>query len=71
MSPHYTATKYGIVGLTRSLGTNKTVISRGIRTVVLCPGFTETPMTQGNPRVAFEELVAEEMAKLKPQKYFF
>ena len=40
----YSATKAAVVGFTEAM--NKELIDEGIRSVALCPGFVETPMTE-------------------------
>ncbi len=40
----YSATKAAVVGFTESM--NKELIQEGIRSVALCPGFVDTPMTE-------------------------
>ena len=40
----YSATKFGVVGLTQSM--NKELGAEGIKSVALCPGFVDTPMTE-------------------------
>jgi NAD(P)-dependent dehydrogenase (short-subunit alcohol dehydrogenase family) len=51
----YSATKFGVVGLTQAL--HKEHAADGIQATALCPGFVDTPMTEwleGQPR---EELI--------------
>lgn len=45
MSPIYSAAKFAVVGLAKSLAQRYAV--DGIRVNVICPGLTETPMKQG------------------------
>lgn len=42
--PVYTASKYSVVGFTRSVAMNADIFNTGMRYVCLCPGFTETKM---------------------------
>ncbi|MEE4453029.1 SDR family NAD(P)-dependent oxidoreductase [Novosphingobium resinovorum] len=45
MSPIYSAAKWGVVGLTKSLAL--AMAADGIRVNVVCPGLADTPMKQG------------------------
>lgn len=45
MSPIYSAAKWGVVGLTKSLAL--AMAADGIRVNVVCPGLVDTPMKQG------------------------
>ncbi|CAD7082880.1 unnamed protein product [Hermetia illucens] len=40
----YAATKHGVLGLTRSLGTNTYFKKTGIKFITICPGYTTTPL---------------------------
>ena len=42
--PAYTATKHGVLGLTRSIGTDPDYAQAGIRCNCICPGDMATPM---------------------------
>lgn len=55
----YSATKAGVIGYTQAM--NKELNADGIRSVALCPGFVETPMTE----FAREHVAAEDM--IRPQ----
>jgi len=51
----YSATKAGVIGFTQAM--NKELGGEGIRSVALCPGFVDTPMTD----FVKEQISAEEM----------
>ncbi|KAF5305619.1 hypothetical protein FQR65_LT07700 [Abscondita terminalis] len=42
--PVYSATKYAVIGLTRSFGTLMHYEISGVRIFAICPGFTDTPL---------------------------
>jgi NAD(P)-dependent dehydrogenase (short-subunit alcohol dehydrogenase family) len=44
--PAYTATKHGVLGLTRAIGGDPDYAQAGIRCNCVCPGDMETPMIQ-------------------------
>lgn len=56
--PAYTATKHGVLGLTRSIGTDPMYAQAGIRCNCICPGDMATPMiiqyweSTGDPEAA-------------------
>ncbi|GJQ75734.1 hypothetical protein Trydic_g17806 [Trypoxylus dichotomus] len=67
--PHYVSSKHGIVGLTRSLGMNKTITDQGIYVIGLCPGGTETQMVATSPDVViYKKRMQEEMLQFPVQK---
>ncbi len=51
----YSATKAGVIGFTQAM--NKELGSDGIKSVALCPGFVDTPMTD----FVKEQVAAEQM----------
>ncbi len=55
----YSATKAAVIGWTQAM--NKELVSEGVRSVALCPGFVDTPMTE----FIREQVPPEEM--IRPQ----
>ncbi len=71
----YTASKHGLVGLTRSAA--KELAPKGIRVNAICPGYVESPMTeatleqiQAHTGKSLEQ-AREELIKHSPQKRLF
>src|SRR4030067_2369558 len=60
---NYSASKAGIVGLTKTIA--KEYASRGIKANAVAPGFIQTAMTEAIP-----EKIREEMKKNIPLGYF-
>ena len=54
----YSATKFGVVGLTQAL--HKEHAGDGIQATALCPGFVDTPMTDWVEGVPKEEMIQPE-----------
>ena len=67
----YTASKHGVLGLTRALAAE--LVSYDITVNAICPGYVDTPMTDGSvanivQRTGMTEQQAREtLAKLSPQ----
>ena len=55
----YSATTAGVIGYTQAM--NKELNASGIKSVALCPGFVETPMTE----FVREHVPAEEMIRVE------
>ncbi len=55
----YSATKAGVVGYTQAM--NKELNADGVKSVALCPGFVETPMTE----FVREHVPAEDMIRVE------
>lgn len=49
LSTAYTTAKHAVIGLTRTA--SEDYAGQGLRVNAICPGYTETPMTMGNPEV--------------------
>lgn len=58
MSTAYTASKHGVLGLTRTA--SEDYAKDGLRINAVCPGYTETPLTTSDPMIlaAMKEKVA-------------
>ncbi|XP_038212139.1 15-hydroxyprostaglandin dehydrogenase [NAD(+)]-like [Zerene cesonia] len=56
--PIYQASKFAVMGFTRSLGHEYNFNRSGVRVVVVCPGFTETPIVH-NIQV-WDDVIREE-----------
>ncbi|KAF5305620.1 hypothetical protein FQR65_LT07701 [Abscondita terminalis] len=68
--PIYSATKYGIIGLTHSFGTEMHYTISGVRIFAVCPGFTDTSMTQNyKDKVMKEEYLSGFLAARGPLKF--
>jgi NAD(P)-dependent dehydrogenase (short-subunit alcohol dehydrogenase family) len=55
----YSATKAGVIGYTQAM--NKELNHSGVKSVALCPGFVETPMTE----FIREQVKAEDMIRVE------
>ena len=55
----YSATKAGVIGYTQAM--NKELNADGVKSVALCPGFVETPMTE----FVREHVPAEDMIRVE------
>ncbi|XP_072931676.1 alcohol dehydrogenase 1-like [Epargyreus clarus] len=44
-APFYNASKFGVIGFTKSLGHEYNFKKTGVRVVALCPGYTYTKLT--------------------------
>ncbi|MEW6684106.1 MAG: SDR family NAD(P)-dependent oxidoreductase [Nitrospirota bacterium] len=58
----YSASKFGVVGLTESL--LEEAIIHNIRATAICPGYVATPMVQGAPVPQEEMIPPEDIGKL-------
>lgn len=61
-APAYSASKFGVVGLTQSLLEES--IEHNIRATVICPGFVATPMVAGASVPAEEMIPPSDIGKL-------
>ena len=61
--PLYAATKHFVVGLVRSVAPE--LASRGVRVNAVCPGYTDTPLVDGDERARFAAL---ELPLLRPEE---
>ncbi|MFN7960453.1 MAG: SDR family NAD(P)-dependent oxidoreductase [Thermoanaerobaculia bacterium] len=71
----YTASKHAVLGLTRSLAIE--LAAKGVTVNAVCPGYVETPMTEGSVRMIVEKTgsppaeARERLARMSPQKRIF
>jgi len=61
MDPFYTATKFAVLGLARALA--PTLMEKGVRIDVVCPGAIDTPMTPQDVRASFKQQPASFIAE--------
>lgn len=61
--PMYCASKYGVIGFTRSLAEERLVSELGIKFIVICPGGTETKMFHISELKLFGKNAKEELAE--------
>lgn len=59
--PVYVASKYSVVGYTKSVAMDPDISSTGMRYVCLCPGFTDTSMFTKDHDVGFGKEQAEQL----------
>ncbi|KIV88014.1 hypothetical protein PV10_09191 [Exophiala mesophila] len=64
LSTAYTASKHGVLGLTKTA--SEDYAKDGLRINAICPGYTETPMTMVNPLV--RQITADKVATEVPMK---
>ncbi|ETN40508.1 uncharacterized protein HMPREF1541_04785 [Cyphellophora europaea CBS 101466] len=62
LSTAYTASKHGVLGLTRTA--SEDLAAQGVRINAVCPGYTETPMTMGDAVV--KEAMDERVRTMVP-----
>ncbi|GJQ75733.1 hypothetical protein Trydic_g17805 [Trypoxylus dichotomus] len=68
-APHYSASKHGVVGLTRSYGCTKSIIRSGICVMGICQGLTDIPLLKNiNSSTTLYGELDERMAILPRQK---
>ncbi|KAF5288178.1 hypothetical protein FQA39_LY03946 [Lamprigera yunnana] len=54
--PVYAATKYGIIGLSRSFGADIHYNRTNVKVLTICPGYTDTPLVNSENRSLLEPL---------------
>lgn len=61
--PVYSASKFGVMGFTRSLGHEYNFNKTGVRVIALCPGYTDTPfITAGVKHTLSDDYYDEDLA---------
>ncbi|KAF5299860.1 hypothetical protein FQA39_LY11397 [Lamprigera yunnana] len=63
--PLYTATKYAIIGLTRSFGTDLHYNISNVRIFAICPGFTDTRMMSNSRETVLDKIYLRDFDKCK------
>ncbi|XP_038211911.1 15-hydroxyprostaglandin dehydrogenase [NAD(+)]-like [Zerene cesonia] len=66
--PYYHASKFAVLGFTKSLGHEYTFKRTGVRVVTLCPGLTTTQLSQ-NPQVREEGTLNDFLEELKDTEW--
>ncbi|KAG5891816.1 hypothetical protein JTB14_027778 [Gonioctena quinquepunctata] len=62
-APAYCATKHGVVGLGKALGSNETYEKNGIKLITICPGVVETSLID-NFAAEDKSILMKELAEL-------
>ncbi|CAG4949265.1 unnamed protein product [Colias eurytheme] len=62
--PYYHASKFAVLGFSRSLGQEYNFKRTGVRVVTLCPGMTTTSMTK-SPKVREDETLDDFLKEIK------
>ncbi|KAJ8728445.1 hypothetical protein PYW08_016830 [Mythimna loreyi] len=67
----YKASKYAVIGFTRSLGHPYNYDKTGVRAITICPGFTDTAILTGNTwdwhKEGFENVMENEVILQTPE----
>lgn len=58
----YSASKHGVVGFTRAVESELQMKNSGVRTLLVCPGFIDTPMIKEGGKFAFPEWLSFSVA---------
>lgn len=67
-SLEYTAAKHGVIGLTRQIAVNHG--AEGIRSLAVCPGYIETPLTDADKGGDIDEAAKQWFLRRIPQGRF-
>lgn len=54
-APIYTASKWGVLGASRSFGGHEHYPRTGVKVIAICPGFTDTPLLKKLDEVPLAE----------------
>lgn len=70
-APVYTATKHGVIGLTRSMATSFHYDKSGVRVMTMCPGVTDTALIRNatsETRTPLAQEASRELTMLPAQQ---
>lgn len=66
--PAYCTSKFAVVGIGRTFGTNYYYNRYKVKILTICPGYTPTPLTINDEENLDNDFIKEEVSSLAPQR---